>query len=462
MTRKRVAQRVLSCILACYICASSITTASADPNGDGKKPAAHPSEDEYVIGMRKAWKTYVCGSDQQAIREFNRIIASLRAQHNQELLEDLAWAYLLRAEIEESQRKLNDAANDVRLYLKLAPTVRWGNSTVCRILCEESDYDHSAIEANQYIFSTSNHASPYGLLAVCSACLNDCKTSLTNLMQAIKFNFGKNDLSAHESQFCTENSLTIVRRRCEADLRRVPKSEHLNFALAVIDILLGRYDSAIAELNQCLKLKPSMWEALAARANCWLFKGDAKAALPDITKALELNDSDMSNYATLERYYVITGNFDHIFNDLDRRIAKSPRNAKIWLAKGNAYNKVGDIEKALECFSRAIAAAPQSAEAFNARGRVYQGTLQLEKAIAEFSAAIKLQPGDPHPYRDRASCYFALHKYKEMIPDISKVIELTNDPYAYGARAECYAALSRPDLAARDRRVAERNRRPSL
>ena len=51
----------------------------------------------------------------------------------------------------------------------------------------------------------------------------------------------------------------------------------------------GKYDEAIAELNEAIRLEPDLARAYNARGFVYLLKRDFKSALPDFDEAIRLN-----------------------------------------------------------------------------------------------------------------------------------------------------------------------------
>jgi tetratricopeptide (TPR) repeat protein len=453
LTRSGLLSMTISAVI------SMTTSATAAPPAQQTKTTATARAGDLTNRtelLKKAWSDYGQGKSALAIQEYDRIIKLIPVERGARSM--YAVAFLGRAQVRESQEQFAKAAEDALAYVALAPSARWSSASACRILAEASLYKDAVSQLNKYIFSTSNHAGPYALLSVCSALLHENKACLPSLNHALKYNFGPHDMNIVNGPFCSEKTFSLVRKRCEAQIKRKPKDAQAHFALGVIDTLLKSYPPAIHELTLSLSLDPRLKEAFTVRANCYISTGDRKAALQDINRAIDLDPVDPSNYATLERYYNLSANFDQIFGDLDRRISKNPHNAVLLIAKAIAHEKLAEPSKAIDSYSSACLIDPKCAEAFNNRGRLQQELSKYDHAIRDFSAAIKLEPTNPYPYRDRASCYAAIHKDKETIADISRVIDLTQDPYAYAVRAECYNRMGKPDLAGHDRQIAEQNR----
>jgi len=394
------------------------------------------------------------GDSPSAAAELKKLMESIAAKNDYRL----HWsdALVLRAKYREQRGEFAEAAEDMRRFFAVRPSSRWATAAGCRILAEAGNYKEAIPHLQAHIFSITNHAAPYALLSLCAASTNDYRLSAESLNKSMTVNFGKIDIP-NEGQFWTEQTLKRLRDRSNSGIRHKPKDAHWHFLLGIINTLQKNYKIAINQLTDYLKLDPASWEALNVRANCFLATTDFKAAFADINRALELNPKEASNYSALERYYNMSGKFDKLFEDLDKRIARDPKNTALWIAKAHAYEALSETTKAMESYSHAVSIDPKCADAINGRGLLDEQLFKYDGAIAEFSAAIKLEPNNPHPYRDRATCYFAMHKDKETIADLSRVIELTQDPYAYGTRAECYQRLGKSDLAAHDRLIAARN-----
>lgn len=140
-------------------------------------------------------------------------------------------------------------------------------------------------------------------------------------------------------------------------------------------------------------------EPLAARADLW-----SRAALawqnadqPDkaeaaYAKALALKPDDQQILtdraiarAAVERYW-------DAIADLDKVIAKAPKQAEAWLLRAHAYRVLALNSKAMDDVDQALTLAPTNAEALLLRGNLLADADRLEEAKAEWERVRRVAP----------------------------------------------------------------------
>jgi TonB family protein len=90
------------------------------------------------------------------------------------------------------------------------------------------------------------------------------------------------------------------------------------------------------------------------RAGTFLAKGDFDSAVSDLTKAIELNSSDASDYSSRGLAYYNKKSFDLAIADYGKAIELKPNDSMTYVNRGFAYEKSGDTEKALADFQKAF------------------------------------------------------------------------------------------------------------
>jgi tetratricopeptide (TPR) repeat protein len=135
-----------------------------------------------------------------------------------------------------------------------------------------------------------------------------------------------------------------------------------------MDINRGDIDSAIADANKALDIKPDYAEAYCNRASAKRAKNDIDGAIADCTKAIELK----------------------------------PDLAAAYCNRGAAKTDKHDWDGAIADITKAIQIDPTSSNFYFVRGLAKQLSHDLDGAIADYSDAIKHQPNLAIAYRYRA------------------------------------------------------------
>lgn len=89
----------------------------------------------------------------------------------------------------------------------------------------------------------------------------------------------------------------------------------------------------------------------------------------------------------------------------------------------SAYN-AGMVDEALELANQAIASSPKEPKLYLARGYIHQYERRHQKAVDDFSKAIKLDPDSTKAWQRRGEERFKLAQFKESVADFERVIQL--------------------------------------
>jgi tetratricopeptide (TPR) repeat protein len=132
-------------------------------------------------------------------------------------------------------------------------------------------------------------------------------------------------------------------------------------------------------------------------------------------------------------------------SQLEKDVARDPRNPAAHVALGLAYWGSGDFPRALRAFRRAVDVGPRSAEAHNWLGVALSEKSDLPGAVAEFRRAIDLDPKYGRAYTNLGSALATGGDYGEAVDVFQKALLL--EPNNQGAHFNLGLALrARGDL----------------
>ena len=151
-----------------------------------------------------------------------------------------------------------------------------------------------------------------------------------------------------------------------------------------------KYDEAIAEFSNALKINPNSANIYYDRGVIYDKKGDLDQAIADFGKAIEIDP----------------GLTDAYYN------------------RGFAYYRKGDPEDAIPDYNKVIELSPNSADAYYGRGLAYSKKGNLDEAISDYGKAIELRPNFALAYDARAIAYFTKKNYVQTMADINKAQSL--------------------------------------
>jgi len=152
--------------------------------------------------------------------------------------------------------------------------------------------------------------------------------------------------------------------------------------------------------------------------------GDRKAAIADLTKAIEMDPKMTAAYDGRATGRLIEEDYDGAIADNTKVIELDPRNARAYHARGVAKLYKKDYASAAEDFSKTIELDPKHMLAYEKRSEAKEGLGDLDGAIADVTKAMELKPDDIGLYRDRARYYKKAAKADLAAADNAKVDEL--------------------------------------
>jgi len=90
------------------------------------------------------------------------------------------------------------------------------------------------------------------------------------------------------------------------------------------------------------------------RAGSFIAKGDFDSAVTDLTKAIELNSTDASDFVSRGMAYYNKKSYDLAIADFDKALALKPNDSMTYVDHGFANEKLGNADKALGDFKKAF------------------------------------------------------------------------------------------------------------
>ncbi|KAL5551100.1 hypothetical protein UlMin_001276 [Ulmus minor] len=190
-------------------------------------------------------------------------------------------------------------------------------------------------------------------------------------------------------------------------------------------------------------------------------KKDFDTAIQHYSKAIELDDEDISYIMNRAATYLEMGKFEDCIKDCEKAVERGRELrsdfkmiAKALTRKGTALVKLAkcskDYEPAIESFQKALTEYrnpdtlkklndaekakkeleqqeyfdPQKADEEREKGNEYFKQQKYPEAIKHYTESLKRNPKDPKAYSNRAACYTKLGALPEGLKDAEKCIEL--------------------------------------
>jgi lipoprotein NlpI len=179
--------------------------------------------------------------------------------------------------------------------------------------------------------------------------------------------------------------------------------------------------------------------------------GQWEKAIPDLSKAIEIDPNKTTAYYQRGVAYGKLGQWDKAIADYLKQTEISPNDIRVYVNCGAAYANLGQWGKAIVEYSRAIKIDSKNLGTYCNRGIAYGNLGLWEKAIADYSTVIDINPKYPDVYINRGNAYGNIGQWKEAIADYSRVIEIDpSNSIAYYDRGVGYTNIKQWDKAFAD------------
>ncbi len=207
--------------------------------------------------------------------------------------------------------------------------------------------------------------------------------------------------------------------------------------------------------SKAIKIDPQFGKAYYMMTEWANAQGKYDLAIKMATKALTVKKPDYQAYMERAASYSRLHRDKDALADLDKFIS-------LGSAKRNAYERRASILENLHLYDRALSDYRTMQKMHYDDGTALKEASCLEKlnkneeAITCLTNLLKQNPEDDAGYEARGRMHVKLGRLKEAIADYTRAIQLIPSPTIYKERAAAYEKMGRKDLAAQDRKEAER------
>jgi tetratricopeptide (TPR) repeat protein len=185
-----------------------------------------------------------------------------------------------------------------------------------------------------------------------------------------------------------------------------------------------KYQQAIAEFDQAIRLEPNNSEAYEQRGSAFGELKQSERAIADYDQALRINPNDEFAYYGRALEYYHLRKYESAIADYDQFILLKPDLGLAYYSRGIVYNDIKDYDRAIADYTQAIRLTPNHALSYNNRGNAYSALTLYERAIEDFNQAISIDPNDALAYNNRAVAYANIKNYQSACFDAAKSCDL--------------------------------------
>lgn len=206
-------------------------------------------------------------------------------------------------------------------------------------------------------------------------------------------------------------------------LNREPRLEKARVSRGICYHREGRYDEALADYNEAIRVAPTSAPAVFDRGLLWLAKGNDDAALADFGKAIALDPKDADARVQHGQILRAYGRFDEAIADYEAAAALKPADARYPLRRIDTLRDKGNFAAALAAADKLAAGKPDEPSYVFVRIAVRRDQGDIEGALREADAAIAKWPNLPTGYLERGTlALFYTDKPAAAIEDLSKAV----------------------------------------
>jgi tetratricopeptide (TPR) repeat protein len=203
---------------------------------------------------------------------------------------------------------------------------------------------------------------------------------------------------------------------------------------------LGMPDSAKADFEKALEIKPGYLPAIFYRGVMYFNLKDYDKAIADFTTVLSKRPKYVKAILYRGRAYEATGRRDNAIADYSSAIKMNLKSYEIYYRRGLLFEKKNMPKDAIWDYDDAIALNDRFAPAYFHRGKMYQIREKDSLALSDFNKVTELTDTIKEVYELRGDLNFKLGNYNAAAEDYSVIINKyrVRDGNLYYKRAEAY------------------------
>lgn len=279
-------------------------------------------------------------------------------------------------------------------------------------------YFNLAIKAKDYI------AEPYFLRALAKMKLDDYHGAEADCSMAInrsKFMTEAYKLRGFVRQQLGLDSLAL--QDYEYGLTHNPTDRDFLLYKAIAEINLKRFEDADSTLTRLIASNPKFYEAVTARAQLRVEKGDTAGALDDIDRTLSLAKSQDYPYALKAQIYSDREEWPQAIEAMDEMIRLYPDRPDLYINRAFLRYKNDDYVGAMSDYNETLHIDPYNQAALFNRGLLRFEVMELAGAAEDFSRVLDLDASNFHALYNRALVSLAAREGSKAEGDLRDIIK---------------------------------------
>ena len=203
--------------------------------------------------------------------------------------------------------------------------------------------------------------------------------------------------------------------------------------------------------------KDQLVRAHAVRAMAFSATRDLDSALAELDEAVKIDATKPNSYFMRAAALEAKKDYDKALADLDEAIRLDATHPEYYLLRGIVYRDTGDLDRALFEFNENIRLDPVSLNGYSKRGDLYRQRKEYDLSVADYDQVIKIEPEGAKGYIDRGWIFVLKNDLDKAGADFDKALELhQNDASALVGRGLVKSRKGQPTDGSADLALAQR------
>ena len=160
---------------------------------------------------------------------------------------------------------------------------------------------------------------------------------------------------------------------------------------------MGENDSAIADLDRVIRLRPDLAGGYYERGNAFRDKGDTERAIADYSSAICFKSDYAEAFNDRGLTYQMVRQYAKAIADLSAAIRLAPNRPDAYYNRARVYRDLGQYDNAITDYDAVIYFSPRFPPAYNGRGYTNFHAKRFEAAAGDFTRSLLLAPEQPYP-----------------------------------------------------------------
>jgi tetratricopeptide (TPR) repeat protein len=175
-------------------------------------------------------------------------------------------------------------------------------------------------------------------------------------------------------------------------LAQSPDDAHAFYLLGLVDLQRGRNETAVAHMQQAIRLKPDFAEGHNNLGHALRTMGRMDEALASIRQAIRLQPNYAGAHAHLGVSLAQEGRLREAVDAYQEALRLNPMDAETWSNLGIAMWHLGRLDEAMANFNHALERRPDLADAHSNLGSVLRAQGKVREALPCLREALRLNP----------------------------------------------------------------------